>query len=260
MIVLAAALSIAFAAGAAAQEGEGEGDGFIPGDSTTVPEELPVEPTLPPPTTVPATTVPEPLTSAPPAGCSPPTVPHAVFLGELTDRDLRTGRFRVVELRSGSLAGFQVGELVDVDFGYDIKFLELGEEYLVSAAVDDESGRLLSKAKPALARFGGDQVIGIDDLEVVCPTFDDPVISKMADGSSIETGVIAPMLGAKRDLLWAVIRPAGVAFGALVVLVAVKRSLVWLARRGRRRRRHRHAVAGLSSRRLRLPTRPARAR
>lgn len=248
--------------GAAAQEGEGDGDGFIPGTPTTIPIELPPDFSLPVDTTTPPTTVPpdETTTTALPAGCSPPTVPHAVFVGELTAADARTARFRVIELTSGSLAGFQVGELVDVDFGVDVTYLDTGEGYLVSAAVDDNSGRLISKAKPTLARFGGDQVVGVDDRDVVCPTFDDPVISKMADGTSIETGVLAPMLQAKGRLLWAVLRPAGVAFGALLVLVAIKRTLVVLARRFRRGRRHRHAVAGLSSRRLRLPSSAVRAR
>lgn len=239
---------------------------FIPGPSTTIaegtPDTTPVEAVTP---AGPASSVPnaETGTTVLPAGCSPPAVPHAVFRATLVNADFtinRTARFKVLELISGSLAGFEVGGLADVDFGADIGYLHLGETYLVAAAVDDTTGRLVSKAKPELPRFGGDQVVGVDDRDVVCPTFDDPVISKMADGSSIETGVFAPMIAAKGRVLSAFLRPAGVAFAALVVLVAIKRTLAELVRRLRRRRRHRRAIAGLASRRLRLPTAPTGSR
>ncbi len=238
---------------------------FVPGPSTTVSSETTIAGAVTPPAPVlpvPASAV-GPATTVLPAGCSPPAVPHAVFRATLVNADFainHTARFKVLELVSGSLAGFEIGGLADVDFGPDVGYLRLGDTYLVAAAVDDASGRLVSKAKAELPRFGGDQVVGVDDRDVVCPTFDDPVISKMSDGSSIETGVFAPMIAAKSKILSAFLRPAGAAFGALVALVAIKRSLAVLVRRLRRHRRHRRATAGLASRRLRLPTAPARPR
>jgi len=249
--LLVALVLVAGAGSAAAQEGEGDGDAFVPGDATTVPGSpettVPGADTTAPPTTVSN----EPTTTALPAGCSPPPVPHAVFVGRLTAFDIRTARFEVIELRSGSLSGFQVGKLVDVDFFDDHRYLEQGAEYLVAAGVDDATGRLTSKAKASLPRFGGDQVVGVNDRNVACPTFDDPLISRMADGSSIESGVVAPMIHAKGRILRAFLLPAGVAFAALVLIVAVKRSFSFLLRRFRRWWRHRRATAGLASRRAR---------
>ncbi len=250
-VVGAAFVLLAGAPAVHAQEGEGEGDGFVPAETTptTLPidgEEVVPTDSLPPapPTTVVADA---PTTTALPAGCSPPPVPHAVFLGELTLADPRTGRFTVVEVRSGSLSGFRVGDLVDVDFEDDIRFLRIGEEYLVAAGIDDETGRLESKAKPALALFGGDAVVGVDDRDVVCPEFDDPAISRMADGASIETGVVTPLLREKSKILNAFLKPAAVAFGALVVIVALKNLIAWSMRRLRSWWRRRRAVAVLTS-------------
>lgn len=254
-LVVTTLAAIVLGAGAgrvAAQESEGEGDGFVPGETTTVPATVPVDGEEIPPV---GTDVAPPTTAAPdattttalPAGCSPPPVPHAVFVGRLAAADQRTARFTVVELRSGSLSGFQIGELVDVDFEDDVRYLETGEEYLVAVGINDESGRLESKAKPALPRFGGDQVVGVDDRDVVCPRFDDPAITRMADGSAVETGVFAPMFGASGRVLAAVLKPASVALGVLVGIVALKHLLVWSTRRFRRWWRRRRAVAVLSS-------------
>lgn len=254
-----AALAVLAAAPAAAmaQEGEGEGDGFVPGDATTVPAEpttVPAPDTTAPPTTVePGATT----TTALPAGCAPPPVPHAQFEGELRAADPRTARFAVLELLGGSLSGFQVGELVDVDFGDDVRYLELGEQYLVSAGIDDETGRLTSKVTPVLPMFGGDAVVGVDDRDVVCPTFDDPVVTTMLDGAPVESGVLAPFFEEPDGILLAVAKPAAVAFGALVVIVALKRWLGWSSRRVRRWWRHRRAVAGIAAaRRRRARTAP----
>lgn len=257
-LVAAVALALGLAAptAAGAQEGEGEGDGFVPGDATTVPVP-PVDPSVPEPTIPPTTLPPDaPTTTALPAGCSPPPVPHAQFSGELTAADERTARFRVIELTGGSLSGFQVGDLVDVDFDDDTRYLDVGDEYFVAAGIDDDTGRLRSKVTEDLPMFGGDQVVGVDDRDVVCPTFDDPVITTMIDGASVESGVLAPMFERPRDLLSAFARPAGVAFAALVVLVALKRSLAWSSRRMRRMWRHRRAVRVLASTR-RSPSSPS---
>jgi hypothetical protein len=247
LLVFGAAM-FAGAMGAAAQEDEGEGDVFIPGD-TTVPSSVPVtEATVPGST--PDTTIPtdETSTTALPAGCPLPPAAHAVFTGRLTAHDTVTARFAVVEVLSGSLDGFEAGGAVDVLFNDDIRFLEIGAEYLVSAGIDDASGKLLSRARVVPPMFGGDEVVGVNDRDVECPTYLDPLVSKMSDGTSIDTGVLSPMLSDKKAILGAFLKPMAVAFGVLVLMVMTKRSLWWSLRRSAKAWRRRRATARLAQR------------
>ena len=43
-----------------------------------------------------------------------------------------------------------------------------------------------------------------------------------ADGTDVDTGVLAPLKSAKRALLKAVLKPLGIAIGILVLLAAIK--------------------------------------
>ena len=235
VMVLAAALAASLARPAGAQQDEEEIGELDPTDlvATTLGEE-PVDPgevvvvdsTTPPPTTG-AEAV---TTTTLPAGCEPPVDPLAMFTGTLVAADGRTGRFEVDEVRSGDLSGFQVGELVDVDFYDDTRFLVVGDQYLVAVEVDSDTGRLRSKVQPAPELFGGNQVVGVDDSTVLCPAFADLVITKMDDGASVETGILAPMLSDKRDMLWSFLRPTLIVLAVLVGLVMLKRVLLWTGR------------------------------
>ncbi|MEZ5260043.1 MAG: hypothetical protein R2705_25095 [Ilumatobacteraceae bacterium] len=171
-----------------------------------------------------------------PAGCPLPPAAHAVFTGRLIDEDATTGRFRVIEEIAGSLDGFQASGLVDVVFGEDLRFLELQRTYIVAAGIDDETGRLVSHVAEQPQMFGGNEVVGADDLRENCPSYADPLISQNGDGTPIETGVIAPLLEEKGRILRSFLLPAGVAFAVLVVLVASsgssRGSVVAAARRG----------------------------
>ena len=139
-----------------------------------------------------------------PVGCDPPVPPQAVFTARLVVADARTGRFQVDEVQAGSLEGYRVGGLVDVDFLDDTRYLEIGRDYLVAAEVVPVTGRLHSKVKPTPQLFGGDQVVGVDDATVVCPTYDDPIITRMIDGTPVETGLLTPLLEDKRAIVWIV--------------------------------------------------------
>lgn len=169
-----------------------------------------------------------------PAGCPPAPVSSGVFVGELDQRDVRAGRFRVIEVRSGSLEGYEVGGLVDVDYFADVRFLDPGERYVVGVAPDPITGRLVSKVRAPEPRFGGNQVVALD--EVVCPVFEDPVLTLLPDGSSVESGVFTPLFDRPGRLLLALVAPAVWAFGVLVVLAVVKllvvTALSGLGRRG----------------------------
>ena len=155
-----------------------------------------------------------------PAGCPPRPQVAAVFVGEVQQRDIRAARFQVVDVRSGTLEGFQVDELVDVDFFGDVRFLDDGQRYLVGAGVDPVTGRLVSKVRAPEPRFGGNQVVALDQLE--CPVFEDPAITLHLDGSTVESGVLTPLFDRPERLLLAVITPAVWAFGLLAALAALK--------------------------------------
>lgn len=188
-----------------------------PGEGEETPTEPPV--TEPPETTLGVVT-----TTLPP-GCPDPPVAAAVFLGEVVDSDARTARFRVEHVRAGSLEGYQVGGLVDVDFFDDTRYLDDGETYLVGVGTDPTTHRLTSKVSEAAPMFGGNQVVGIDD-NASCPDQQDPVRTIHPDGSSVESGILHPLGSDKAGIVRALLFPAAWAFLALVVLATVKGLIV----------------------------------
>jgi hypothetical protein len=196
-----------------------------------------------------------PTTSTLPPGCEAPDPARATFVGELTAMDSRTARFSVEQVRAGTLAGFEVSGLVDVDYFDDVRYLEVGETYIVGAGTDSVTGRLVSTVRQPAPLFGGNQVVGIDDTDVDCPVFEDPVRTLMPDGSSVESGVLAPMLADSGGIARALLLPSLWLFLGLVALAAIK-NLLWasgrevkrMMRRGdpltqpaRRRSHRRHA-------------------
>jgi hypothetical protein len=222
-----------------------------------VPDTLPVDPT--------ATSAAPPIVTEPPAttlppGCSGPPPPHATFTGELVavgpvadSKDL-IARFRVADMISGTLDGFEGGGLVDVDYARDVRFLRVGERYLVAADVSPDAPRLISKARIPPPLFGDNQVVGVND-GVICPPFDDLVVTRLVDGTAIDVGVLSPLLSNKGKIGGAIARPALVAFLALVGLVALKRLLIgvgrlvkWSVRRQRERALARRQPATASRR------------
>lgn len=185
-------------------------------------EEVPVDPEAteaPPESTIGVVT-----TTLPP-GCPEPPVAAAVFLGEVIASDARTARFRVDQVRAGSLEGWQVGGLVDVDFFDDTRYLDRGETYLVGVGADPETRRLTSKVSEAAPMFGGNQVVGVND-SASCPAQQDPLRTVHPDGSSVESGILHPLASDKKGLARALLLPAAWVFLALVVLAAAKGLLV----------------------------------
>lgn len=180
------------------------------------------------------------VTTTLPPGCPEPPVAAAVFLGTLIANDDQTARFRVDQIRAGSLEGWQVGGLVDVDYFDDIRYLDDGGDYLVGAAPAPTTRRLTSKVSEAAPLFGGNQVVGVNDSGS-CPAQQDPVRTLHTDGSSVESGLLHPLTSDKPGLARALLLPAAWVFLALVILAAAKglvmggaRELVRIARRERR--------------------------
>lgn len=162
-----------------------------------------------------------------PSGCVAPTPARAVFVGRLTNTDEppTTARFVLLTLLAGDVDGYTGGNLVDVHYGDETRFLTIGQRYVVGVAVDPTTGLLVSTVREAAPLFGGDAVIGADDSDIDCPRVEDPIRTLHSDGSAVDTGVLTPLHGEGPALLSAVARPFFVAFAVLLLLVLVKHSI-----------------------------------
>lgn len=161
-----------------------------------------------------------------PEGCTAPTAPHVVFVGEVVDRDYRSIRFEIDRIRAGTTEPFGFDDdLIDVRYGLDAQYLDDGETYLVSAVVHPDLGLLTSKVTDPIENFGGDEVIGVSETDVDCPEFDDPMRTLHVDGTSIETSLLQPFFDARVRILGAVLIPVGLAFGAIFALATFRLSL-----------------------------------
>lgn len=186
-----------------------------------------------PTSVVPVSTVPS-VTTTVPVGCPPAPVSQAVFVGKVKVLDATQALFELVRLRSGSLAGYST-EVPNVDgtvvtevgiyYGRDVKFLEIGDSYLVGTGLDATTGRIFSRVTEEAPLFGGNEVADINNSGVVCPNFADVARTLNVDGSSVESGVLSGLSGESDRVVLAVVVPAGLVLLGLVTLVLIRRSL-----------------------------------
>ena len=179
----------------------------------------PAPPPIPAP--APATDGAAPLVPIP-AGCLAPDRADVAFVGEAIDKDFERVRYQIVQLRAGSSMEYSVKGIVDVLYFDDAKFLDVGEEYLVGARFEPEFGELTSSIRPDEPLFGGNDVIGLEDTDIDCPVIDDPVRTVRPDGSSVDSGVLAPMFDDKRKLFATIGVPTAIVFGVLAALVVLR--------------------------------------
>jgi hypothetical protein len=180
-------------------------------------------PTSPAPdaTTVAPTTIPQ--------GCTAPLPVALRFVGTVVgSTDAGVVRFKITEVRDGAAPG----NLADIDFSAndDARFLKDGDSYLVAAAADPESNRLISKVRQPR-----------EELAACAPQ--DPVYTRHVDGSPIDTSLLAGMHGQWGEVAKAFLIPAGAVFAVLLGLVILKHTLLvtgrgvgWGIRRARDRR------------------------
>jgi hypothetical protein len=160
-----------------------------------------------------------------PVGCPVPPPADVAFVGTAVAKDFEKVRYEIVQLRAGSITGYTVDGVVDVLYLDDTKFVDVDEEYLVGARFDPDFGALFSTIRPAAPLFGGNDVIGLNDTDIECPTIDDPVRTVMPDGTSVDSGVISPLLDDKKTLLATLGVPTAIVFAALIGLVLLRK--VW---------------------------------
>jgi hypothetical protein len=159
-----------------------------------------------------------------PPGCPVPEPAAIAFVGTMVGKDdvTQVVRFRIDQLRAGSASPWAVDGLIDVRYGDDYRFLDTGEQYLVGAGFDAVYGALSSTVRPPEPTFGGNDVVGVDDVAVTCPPIDDPVRTLEVDGTSVDSGVLSLLTEDRRLLLATLAVPTAIAFAALLVLVVLK--------------------------------------
>lgn len=156
-----------------------------------------------------------------------------MFTGTMIGKDdvTQVVRFRIDQLRAGSVEPWAVNGLIDVRYGPDYRFLSNGEQYLIGARLDPAYGMPASTVRPAEPTFGGNDVVGVDDIAVDCPTLDDPNRTLQVDGTSVDSGVLSLITDDRRLLLSTLAVPAAIVFAVLLALVLL-RSFGALAFRG----------------------------
>jgi hypothetical protein len=165
------------------------------------------------------TTLPSAVTTVP-QGCALPPQALAVFVGQITTTDPVSAVFSVLQIRAGSLEGYQEGTTVQVRYGSDAKYLEVGETYLVGVAPDPVSSRLSSSIRDSAELFGGAEIAGSNTQ---CPEFEQPARTFTLEGRDIEAGLFTQFFDQPWRLALAVVLPP------LLVVLALF-GLVWFRR------------------------------
>lgn len=170
-----------------------------------------------------------------PLGCAAPDSPDVVFLGEVAATDDRTVRFTDVTVRAGELGSFDRGGLVDVRFGYDAQYLDPGERFLVGAEIDPDIGILVSKLAPEPINFAGDEIIGVSEDDVICPDFEDPILTLTPIGMEVETGLLDNLVEDRTRLAATVVVPFAIVVAVIFLLALLRVSAAGFLRSLRRR-------------------------
>lgn len=168
-----------------------------------------------------------------PAGCEVPEMPEVVFVGTVVQRDFRTVRWEIRQVRAGDPQAFGAGQQVDVRFGLDGQFLTVGEDYLVSTVRDPFIGVLASKIAPTPEVFGGADVVGLVNEQTDCPPVVDVARTFHTDGSVISTTVFSTLTAERTQVLASLALPLGVMMVVMFALALIKVT-VWQMLRGPR--------------------------
>jgi hypothetical protein len=188
------------------------------------PPDDPPPATLPPETPPPDLGVQEGSLIPVPVGCPVPDPAAVVFTGTMIGKDdvTQVVRFRIDQIRAGSAAPWAVNGLIDVRYGPDYRFLARDEQYLIGAGLDPVYGVLASTVRPSEPTFGGNDVVGVDDVAVDCPQLDDPIRTLNVDGTGVDSGVLSLMTEDRRLLFATIAVPTAIVFGVVLALVVLR--------------------------------------
>ena len=170
-----------------------------------------------------------------PEGCFAQTIPQVVFIGKVENVSDASVSFSIQKTISGDASAYVSGDgRVEVQYGTDGKFLDTGSVYIVGAVTDPFSPILVSKVRPETSTLSG--AIGQTNTGAACPTFEDAVITLREDGTSVDTGVLRPLLKNKVLIALVLLASVAIAFGGLTTVVIMQRTKRGIARTMRRRK------------------------
>jgi hypothetical protein len=165
-----------------------------------------------------------------PAGCPEAERADVAFVGTVVDKDYRTVRYEIDQIRARTAAPWAIDGLIDVRYGSDAKFLDEGGQYLVGASVDPSIGVLASTVRPPEPLFGGNDVIGLNDTALECREIEGGVRTLHVDGTTVDSGVLSPLVDEKVTVLATIAIPTAIAFGVLLALVLLRIAWRWATR------------------------------
>jgi hypothetical protein len=155
-----------------------------------------------------------------PAGCPPAELATVVFEGEAIEVDDRAAWFEVRQVRAGESEPFTTDGLLEIRYGLDVQYIEVGDSYLVGAQLEPLLGLLYSQISEPSPLFGGDEIVGLAEIDLDCPEFADPVRTLGTDGAVVPTSVVKPLVESRGQLLAALVLPFVVVFSVLFTLAA----------------------------------------
>ena len=170
-----------------------------------------------------------------PEGCFAQTIPQVVFIGKVEKVSDASVSYSIQKTISGDASAYVSGDgRVEVQYGTDGKFLDTGSVYIVGAVTDPFSPILVSKVRPETTTLSG--AIGQTNTGDACPTFEDAVITLHEDGTSVDTGVLRPLLKNKVLIALVLLASVAIAFGGLTTVVIMQRTKRGIARTMKRRK------------------------
>ena len=170
-----------------------------------------------------------------PEGCFAQTIPQVVFVGRVEKVSDASVSFSIQKTISGDASAYVSGDgRVEIQYGTDGKFLDTGSVYIVGAITDPFSPILVSKVRPETTTLGG--AIVQTNTGDACPTFEDAVITLREDGTSVNTGVLRPLMKNKLLIVLVLLASVAIAFGGLTTVVIMQRTKRGIARTMRRRK------------------------
>ena len=170
-----------------------------------------------------------------PEGCFAQTIPQVVFMGKVEKVSATSVSFSIQKTISGDASAYVSGDgRVEVQYGTDGKFLDTGSVYVVGAVTDPFLPILVSKVRAVTTTLGAE--LGQTNTGDACQTFEDAVITLHEDGTSVDTGVLRPLMKHKVLIALVLLASLAIAFGGLATVVIVQRTKRGIARTMKRRK------------------------
>ncbi|MEY3700606.1 MAG: hypothetical protein RIT16_966 [Actinomycetota bacterium] len=170
-----------------------------------------------------------------PEGCFAQTLPQVVFVGRVEKVGDVSVSYSISKTITGDASGYVSGDgRIEVQYGTDGKFLDVGTTYIVGAITDPFLPILVSKVRPEASTLSGN--VGQTNTGDACPSFEDAVITLHEDGTAVDTGVFRPLARNKFLIAFVLVASVAIAFGGLVAVVIMQRTRRGIARTMRRRK------------------------